>query len=77
MSKEIDKAVVIPQKILEEVALRKKFAEEGIQVVVFRKRQWGGTLANALLNHTEDAEIIEQNNSHNPLSHVIRHEIPS
>lgn len=54
-----NKPQIIPQKILDEVALRKKFAEDGVTVVVSRKRQWGGVLANSLLNHTEDAEIIE------------------
>lgn len=52
------KVEIIPQKILDEVALRKKFAEDGIQVFVSRKRQWGSRLANALLNDTVDAEVV-------------------
>lgn len=54
-----EKAKVIPEKIVEEVRLRKHFQEQGVQVIVSRKRQWGSALANSLMNNTEDAEIIE------------------
>lgn len=64
-----DKAKIIPEKILEEVRLRKHFQEQGIQVIVSRKRQWGGTLANSLINNTDDAEIVEDKQL--PLSSTI------
>jgi hypothetical protein len=52
------KAEIIPQKIVNEVALRKKMAAQGINICVSRKRAWGSNLAHPLLNDTVDAEII-------------------
>jgi hypothetical protein len=52
------KATIIPEKILEEVAFRKKCAEQGIIFIACQKRRWGSRMADALLNDTVDAEIV-------------------
>jgi hypothetical protein len=52
------KPEIIPEKILEEVRLRKHFAEQGIEVHVSRARRWGTSLANRLMNETEEAVLV-------------------
>lgn len=52
------KPQIIPERVLEEVRLRKEAREKGIQMIVYHRRQSGRELVDRLMNHTEGEKVV-------------------